>query len=99
MIMPACIYILTDPTNTFLYPGLTYDLTKRIREHKNKMHQQSFTSKFNCNKLIYYKYLMHIEEAMKEKQRIDSLSRAEKIKLITAFNPDWKDLYDHELSK
>ena len=87
------VYILTNKLNTVLYTGVTSDLATRIWQHKNKIHPTSFTSKYNCDKLVYYYFFSRIEDAIAEEKRIKGGSRAAKIKLIEINNPKWKDLY------
>ena len=57
------VYILTNKNNTVLYTGVTRNLIRRVYEHKNHTDPNSFTSKYNVEKLIYF------EEKMMQKQR------------------------------
>ncbi|RZL51879.1 MAG: GIY-YIG nuclease family protein, partial [Pedobacter sp.] len=50
----GCVYILTNAFNTVLYIGVTSDLYSRIIEHRAKIYPASFTSKYNCYKLVYF---------------------------------------------
>ena len=86
------IYILTNFTNKVLYTGITSDLIKRIYEHKEKL-VPGFTSKYNCNKLVYYEQFSSITYAIEREKQIKKYKRSKKIDLIAQFNPDWKDLY------
>lgn len=88
----GAIYILTNKNNNVLYTGLTRDLKSRLLEHKEKKYPNSFTSKYNLNKLVYYKGFNSIEEAIAEEKRIKGGSRKKKIELIESINPKWKDL-------
>lgn len=88
----GAIYILTNKNNNVLYTGLTSDLKSRLLEHKEKKYPNSFTSKYNLNKLVYYKGFNSIEEAIAEEKRIKGGSRKKKIELIESINPKWKDL-------
>ena len=45
---------MTNVHNTVLYCGATTDLYKRIQEHKNKIFKDSFTLKYNIDKLVYF---------------------------------------------
>jgi putative endonuclease len=60
----GCVYIITNKLNKVLYTGVTSDIINRIWEHKNKTYPNSFTSKYNCDKLVYYLFYSHIEEAI-----------------------------------
>jgi len=88
------VYIITNFTQTTFYTGVTSDLLFRIKEHREKVNQSSFSSKYNTNKLVYYCFYPTIEEAISEEKRIKGGSRAKKIKLIQSLNPDWKDLWE-----
>ena len=48
------VYILTNVHHEVLYIGVTSDLFARIPEHITKVYANSFTAKYNCNKLVYY---------------------------------------------
>ncbi|MBW1716783.1 MAG: GIY-YIG nuclease family protein [Deltaproteobacteria bacterium] len=59
------VYILVSRRNGTLYIGITSDLAKRIREHKNKM-VEGFTKRYNVNRLVYYEVYSTIEDAIYE---------------------------------
>ncbi|RZK92696.1 MAG: GIY-YIG nuclease family protein [Pedobacter sp.] len=88
------VYILTNKSNKVLYIGVTSDIAHRIWQHKNHIYPNSFTAKYNCEKLVYYCFHPTIEEAIFEEKRIKGGSRLAKITLIESNNPDWMDLYD-----
>jgi len=90
----GCVYIVTNKLNSVLYTGVTSDIINRMREHKNKIYPNSFTSKYNCDKLVYYLFYYHIEEAITAEKLIKGSSREHKKQLITSLNPTWKDLYE-----
>jgi putative endonuclease len=94
----SCVYIITNKRHSVLYTAVTSDLSGRILQHKNKVHANSFTAKYNCNKLVYYFTYFRIEEAIGAKKLIKGGSRQSKIDLINQFNPQWNDLYN-EISK
>jgi len=80
--------------HTVLYIGVTSDLTGRVWQHKNKFYPNSFTAKYNCDKLVYYSFYTRIEEAIAEEKALKGGNRKNKIKLVNAMNPEWLDLYD-----
>lgn len=90
----GCIYIMTNLSNRVLYIGVTSTLYFRIKEHKDKLYTQSFTSKYNCSKLVYYESFGFIEEAIAREKQLKNWKREWKIALIQLNNPDWKDLFD-----
>jgi putative endonuclease len=90
------VYILTNKYHNVLYTGVTSDLRSRIWEHKNKAHPESFTSKYNVDKLVCYKFFDTILEAIESEKKIKGGSRKKKIKLIEMMNSHWEELYSEE---
>ena len=86
------VYILTNYTNTVLYTGVTNNLRRRVYEHKEKI-ADSFTKKYNINKLVYYEVFNDIKFAIEREKQIKGGSRKKKIELIDGLNKDWEDLY------
>ena len=76
-----------------LYTGVTNDLDRRVREHKEGS-GSAFTSKYKCHKLVYYENFGLIDQAIEREKMIKSLSRVEKERLIDTINPERKDLYE-----
>jgi len=87
------IYLLTNKTNSVLYCGVTNDIKRRVYEHKKKL-VDGFTNKYNVDKLVYYEICGNSIEAIKREKQIKGWRRDKKDKLISGFNPEWKDLYD-----
>jgi len=87
------IYILTNFHNEVLYLGVTSDLFTRIPEHINKVYPDSFTAKYNCNKLVYYETFGKIEDAIAREKVLKKWNRKWKDKLINDFNPEWKNSF------
>jgi putative endonuclease len=85
---------MTNKNHRVLYTGVTSDLKRRVYEHKNKLFTDSFTSKYQLNKLVYSEGFHRIEEAIGREKAIKGGSRDGKIKLINSMNPEWKDLYE-----
>ena len=94
MVQGGCVYIMTNKMHTVLYTGVTSDIIGRIWKHKNKVYPESFTAKYNCNKLVYYYFYPRIEEAIAAEKAVQAGNRKNKIKLINSINPEWADLYD-----
>ncbi|PJJ83193.1 GIY-YIG nuclease family protein [Mucilaginibacter auburnensis] len=78
MIRGGCIYIMTNKTHSVLYIGVTSNLLSRAWEHKNKVYPTSFTAKYNCNKLVYYCFYPHIEEAISAEKALKGSNRKHK---------------------
>lgn len=92
--MGGWVYIMCSLNNSTLYVGVTSNLPSRVYQHKMKMYPNSFTAKYNCKKLVYYKRFETIKEAIAEEKRIKGGSRKKKGELINSMNPEWKDLYE-----
>lgn len=90
----GCVYILTNFHNTVLYIGVTSDLPKRIHQHKSKEFKNSFTAKYNCDKLVWYEWFSRIEEAIAREKQLKAGNRKRKEDLIHAMNPHWNDLWE-----
>ena len=90
--MKGFVYIMTNNYNSVLYIGVTSDLKERVNQHKSKKHVNSFSSRYNICKLVYYEKLETIGEAIIREKQIKSGSRNNKIDLIIGMNPEWNDL-------
>lgn len=88
------IYILFNKPSGTLYTGVTSVLKKRIIEHKLKKHPESFTAKYDVDKLGYYETFQAVNEAIDREKQIKSWSRKKKIQLIKSTNPNWMDLFE-----
>jgi putative endonuclease len=90
--MKGFVCLMTNNYNTVLYTGVTSDLKDRIRKHKNKKYPNSFTAKYNIDKLVYFERFTCIKEAIQREKQIKGGSRNKKIVLINSMNPEWRDL-------
>ena len=88
------VYILFNKKNGTLYTGVTSDLIKRVYEHKNGMFPDSFTGKYDVNKLGYYEVFGDVKYAIEREKQIKSGSRRAKLELIEKENANWQDLYE-----
>jgi putative endonuclease len=86
------VYILMNKNNTVLYIGVTADLAGRISQHK-AMKEEGFTKRFMVDKLVYYEYFDHIEEAIDREKKLKGSSRSRKLKLVSKRNPAFVDLF------
>ena len=88
------VYILANATNVTVYTGVTNDLPRRVYEHRSHADPESFTAKYNVNKLVYFEDTGDVTSAIAREKQIKSWSRARKNKLIESKNPRWDDLYE-----
>lgn len=92
---PGYFYIITNTHHTVLYCGATDDLYRRVQEHKNKVYNNSFSSRYNINKLVYFETYTLSADAFTREKQVKAGSRKKKIALIESINPEWKDLFEH----
>ncbi|MBU1037169.1 GIY-YIG nuclease family protein [Patescibacteria group bacterium] len=88
------VYIMTNYTNTVLYTGVTNNLLGRVIQHRAKIHEKSFTAKYNVKKLVYYERFDNPVDAITREKQIKGWLRSRKIVLIKSVNPKFKDLYN-----
>jgi len=86
------VYIITNKNNTTLYVGVTSNLVQRIQRHKDKYYPNSFSARYNLNKLVYYEVIQMIGDAITREKQLKAGNRAKKVALIERMNPEWKDL-------
>jgi putative endonuclease len=87
------VYILASLSGT-LYVGLTDDLRRRVEEHKLGL-VDSFTKKYNVNRLMYFEIFREGENASRRERQIKKFRREKKIALFAKSNPRWEDLSKH----
>lgn len=87
------IYILASQKNGTLYIGVTFDLIKRVYEHKNDL-ADGFSKRYRIHDLVYYECADDIEAAIHREKRLKKYPRQWKINLINQANPSWRDLYE-----
>jgi putative endonuclease len=86
------VYILANKSNTTIYIGVTHDLSTRIQEHKSKKHPNSFTSKYNVSKLVYFELYDNSVDAIFREKQIKKYSRQKKNILVDSRNPNWEEI-------
>jgi putative endonuclease len=85
------VYILAS-NGKRLYTGVTSELMIRVIHHKEKKHPDSFTARYNIDRLVYCEAFGTIGEAIAREKAIKDMHRIDKVKLIVAMNPTWRDL-------
>lgn len=74
------IYILASKKNGVLYIGVTNDLLKRVKEHKDKV-VKGFSEKYNADKLVYYEETESPYSAISREKVLKKWNRTWKIRL------------------
>ena len=92
--MQYFVYILANKTNVAIYTGITNNLERRLWEHRNHVDPNSYTARYNIDKLVYYEATSSAEAAISREKQIKSWSRKKKNQLIERKNPMWEDLLD-----
>ncbi|MCE2927770.1 MAG: GIY-YIG nuclease family protein [Rickettsiales bacterium] len=87
------IYILTNWNNEVMYIGVTNNPERRQWQHHNKQNQ-SFTQRYNVNKLVYLEETSNILDAIAREKQLKGWRRDKKNKLVESMNPNWLDLLD-----
>ena len=85
------VYLMASHRRT-LYVGVTNDLERRVRQHKTKSNPESFTARYNVNRLVYYEAYGDIHEAIAREKQIKGWRRSKKVALIESTNTQWRDL-------
>lgn len=87
-----CVYLITNKHNTVFYVGVTNNLLRRIWEHREKL-VDGFSKQYNLDRLVYYEFFDHMNEAIQREKQIKGGSRKNKLTMIKTFNPNWDDLF------
>lgn len=76
------VYILKTESNT-LYTGITNNLEKRVRDHKNKSGKGAkYTRAFGALEVVYSEKFVTRSEALKREHTIKQLTRKQKEELL-----------------
>ncbi|MBK9247146.1 MAG: GIY-YIG nuclease family protein [Ignavibacteria bacterium] len=86
------IYIISNRSLSPLYVGVTSNLEKRIWEHKNKIHVESYSAIYNLNKLLYWEQTENITSAIAREKQLKNWHKEWKLNLIKTKNPHFADL-------
>lgn len=88
------VYILANKNRGSLYIGVTANVLNRNWQHKIKQNKNSFTSRYNIDRLVYYETFSDIYNAISREKQLKRWHRDWKINLIEKENPEWEDLFD-----
>ena len=86
-----CVYIMASRSRR-LYVGVTSNLEVRVAKHKLKHYPDSFSARYNIDRLVYYELLPDALTAIAREKQIKGWRRSKKIALIESVNPTWRDL-------
>ena len=88
------VYISTNQRHTVLYTGVTNNIFERDNQHKEKIKPNSFTARYNVNKVVYYETFTDVRNAIAREKQIKGWLRKKKIDLINSLNPGWRDMIE-----
>ncbi len=87
------VYIMASKRNGTLYTGVTSNLIQRAWQHREGL-GDGFTRRYDCKLLVWFELADTMESAIVREKQIKGRSRARKLALIEATNPDWRDLFE-----
>ena len=85
------VYIMASFSQR-LYLGVSNNIVRRVYQHKSKQDPQSFTSRYNIDRLVYVELYQDVNEAIAREKQLKGWLRKKKIALIETVNPNWRDL-------
>ena len=86
------VYMMASRKNGTIYTGVTSNLVQRAWQHRSGA--RGLASRYGCKRLVWYEVGGDMVGAITREKQIKGGSRAKKIALIDATNPEWRDLYD-----
>src|SRR5579862_5495400 len=90
------VYILASKRNGTLYTGVTSNIPRRMRAHREG-YGSEFVHKYNVTKLVWFEEHPLYTNAIRRETNIKRWKRIWKLALIEKTNPNWKDLLEQWL--
>jgi putative endonuclease len=78
--------------NGTLYTGVTSNLVQRVWQHREGA-MPGFTRSYGCKRLVWFECHDTMVAAITREKQIKGGSRARKVALVEATNPNWQDLF------
>jgi putative endonuclease len=91
--MGGWVYILASGPHGTLYIGVTANLSRRVRRHRES-DGSTFCGRYKVHRLVHTERFGDIRTAIRREKRLKKWMRRWKIALIEKENPDWDDLYE-----
>lgn len=85
--------MMASRRNGTLYTGVTSNLMLRAYQHREGA-APGFTTRYDCKLLVWYEPHDSMVDAITREKQIKAGSRHQKLALIEALNPAWRDLYE-----
>jgi putative endonuclease len=87
------VYLLASRPKGALYIGVTSDLGSRLEAHRSGQ-VEGFSRAYGIHNLVWYELHPDMESAIRREKALKKWRRAWKVRLIEAYNPQWRDLVD-----
>jgi predicted GIY-YIG superfamily endonuclease len=85
--------MVANQRNGTVYVGVTSNLPSRAFQHRQGL-VKGFSSRSGCKILVWYEAHDTMIDAITREKQIKAGSRAKKLALIEALNPQWQDLFE-----
>lgn len=85
------VYILANVRRTVLYVGVTGDLVRRVRQHREG-NGARFTRAYHAHQLVYVEFFDDARSAIAREKQLKAGNRKRKVALIEGLNPEWRNL-------
>ncbi len=85
------VYIMMSEKDGPMYVGVTNNLVRRVREHKDG-NNAGFTHKYKVTKLVYFEHCESPIAAIAREKQLKNWHRDWKLNLVFKLNPELKDL-------
>jgi putative endonuclease len=92
------VYVMASGKRGTIYTGVTSDIVSRVYQHKTHYFPDSFTARYNVNRLVWYELQDAADTAIRRERQIKEWRRGWKVELIQKTNPTWRDLWDDIIS-
>lgn len=86
------VYVMSN-TSGITYVGMTNDIHRRVREHKDGAFD-GFSKRFETKNLVYLEEYEDVYDAIYREKQIKTWRKEKKRNLIKSTNPRWLDLSD-----
>lgn len=85
------VYMMQSSSRRALYIGITSDIERRVWQHKNGAFD-GFSAEYKTHRLVYYERFVDVSNAIAREKQLKGWRRSKKEWLVSAMNPEWKDL-------
>ncbi len=86
--------MMTNRSNGTLYVGVTSDLPRRVWEHRQGV-ADGYAQAPRPSRLVLAEHYDDVRIAIQREYNIKHWPRLWKLRIISARNPEWDDLYEH----